>query len=151
MGDTSGRVPAPFPRAAYCAHSPQCASTGPRARIAPNSLPATPVSTARDLSFPLVPTPLLPKGPYTEHTVRMVGKLVAIFGAGLIGIIGCSAGDECQDGRTKQRICVECGPAGGCAKHADECVQSCGTHTDCEDVGPGFACVEGVCQIGFCI
>jgi hypothetical protein len=85
-----------------------------------------------------------------EHTLPMVGKLVAIFALGLMGI-GCSGGDECPDGRTKQRICVECGPAGGCAKRAEECVQSCATHADCEHVGQGFVCEGGICQVRLCI
>ena len=62
----------------------------------------------------------------------------------------CSDDSECPDGETKQEVCLECGPAGGCAKTAEQCARSCKRSDECEGIGQGFRCFDGVCQVGYC-
>jgi hypothetical protein len=66
--------------------------------------------------------------------------------------MGCGGDDsDCEDGWTKQRVCTECGLAGGCAKSADQCARSCGADAECDGLGPLVRCNQGVCQISGCV
>jgi hypothetical protein len=86
--------------------------------------------------------------------MRRVGRLVGLLGIGVLVIaaaVGCGTDSDCADDSVEQRVCVECGPAGGCAKYADQCARPCDTHADCESTDLPFGCFEGVCQVGGCI
>lgn len=66
---------------------------------------------------------------------------------------GCGSDSDCDDGSVEQRVCVECGPAGGCAKYSEQCAQTCDVTADCERAMPTgpHGCLQGVCQIAGCI
>jgi hypothetical protein len=87
--------------------------------------------------------------------MRWVGRWVGLLGIGVFAFgcfgIACSGDEECADGEIQQRVCVECGEAGGCAKRAEQCAKMCEIDDECRDVSPGFACFEGVCQMTFCV
>ena len=46
-------------------------------------------------------------------------------------------------------VCIECGASGGCATRATQCARTCTSQPDCD--ADGLSCVDGVCQVGFCI
>jgi hypothetical protein len=55
----------------------------------------------------------------------------------------------CPEGRVAQRICIACGPAGGCAEQQVLCAQPC------DELAPdpcewSLVCFQGVCQAGGC-
>lgn len=57
--------------------------------------------------------------------------------------------NDCPEGREKQKVCLECGPAGGCATYVDACVLPCTTNEQC---GQGrLSCWDGFCQVGGCL
>jgi hypothetical protein len=66
----------------------------------------------------------------------------------------CDAGqcrikaNACPAGSVSQRVCLQCGPAGGCAKVAD-CARPCKQNADC--AAEQTACSEGLCQMVGCI
>jgi hypothetical protein len=74
---------------------------------------------------------------------------------GLVGVIatGCGTDSDCEDDSVEQRVCVECGPAGGCGKYVEQCARTCDKDADCERSMPSgpFRCFQGVCQISGCI
>jgi hypothetical protein len=55
----------------------------------------------------------------------------------------------CPPNRVTREICLECGPAGGCAATAVVCALLCQSDPDCED--EALTCQDGVCQVGYCI
>jgi hypothetical protein len=57
--------------------------------------------------------------------------------------------NACPAGRTRARICLACGPAGGCGETAEVCAQSCDATRPC--AGRLLMCADGVCQAGGCI
>lgn len=66
----------------------------------------------------------------------------------------CDAGqcrikaNTCPAGSVSKRVCLQCGPAGGCAKVAD-CARACKQNADC--AAEQTACTDGVCQVVGCI
>lgn len=66
----------------------------------------------------------------------------------------CDAGqcriksNTCPAGQVSQRVCLQCGPAGGCAKTTD-CARACKADTDC--AGDQTSCTNGLCQVVGCI
>jgi hypothetical protein len=80
----------------------------------------------------------------------MLVRLQTFLFAVVLGV-GCSSDDDCAGGMKKHRVCVQCGPAGGCARYADQCARECETEAHCDDLSAGISCVQGVCQLGMCI
>jgi hypothetical protein len=78
--------------------------------------------------------------------MRVLGKLLG--GLSVMIALGCSEGDDCPTGQSEERVCTACGLAGGCGKHETQCASACTEDTDC---GDRLACVEGVCQVGYCL
>jgi hypothetical protein len=63
---------------------------------------------------------------------------------------GAPAANDCPEGyEQRETACLECGPAGGCAKLGTYCLQRCDAATACQ--GVGLTCFEGVCQAYGCI
>lgn len=66
----------------------------------------------------------------------------------------CSAGQctikaaSCPAGTVSQRVCLQCGPAGGCAKTTD-CARPCKQTSDC--AVEQTLCTDGLCQMVGCI
>lgn len=56
---------------------------------------------------------------------------------------------ECPAGRGRARVCLACGPAGGCGESAEVCAQPCDMARPC--AAPLSFCADGVCQAGGCI
>jgi Kunitz/Bovine pancreatic trypsin inhibitor domain len=55
----------------------------------------------------------------------------------------------CPEGRVAQKVCLACGPAGGCATLETVCAQPCGAQEPpCESP---LTCDSGFCQMGRCI
>ena len=57
-------------------------------------------------------------------------------------------GTACPAGTVQQKVCLQCGPAGGCAKEA-ECARRCTQNSDC--AAEQTACTNGLCQMVGCI
>jgi hypothetical protein len=55
----------------------------------------------------------------------------------------------CPPGRVSKRICVACGPVGGCGEYAQVCATPCSGPAECS--GPLRGCYEGACQATGCI
>ena len=69
----------------------------------------------------------------------------AVCESGRCVIAGASS---CPAGTVSQQVCLECGPAGGCAKQTD-CARACTQDSEC---GAGQArCLDGLCQVRGCI
>jgi hypothetical protein len=66
----------------------------------------------------------------------------------------CDAGQcrikvaSCPAGTVQQPVCLQCGPAGGCAKTAS-CARSCKQNADC--AADQTSCTNGLCQVVGCI
>jgi hypothetical protein len=66
----------------------------------------------------------------------------------------CDAGQcriketSCPAGSVARRVCLQCGPAGGCAKVAD-CARPCQQTADC--AAEQTTCTDGLCQMVGCI
>jgi hypothetical protein len=58
----------------------------------------------------------------------------------------------CPADRVPARICLECGPAGGCAKLIDVCGEPCGSSAAASLACPTALpyCFAGVCELGGC-
>jgi hypothetical protein len=54
----------------------------------------------------------------------------------------------CADGEVVARICLACGPAGGCGYQGLACAQPCDDTTECAT--QGFRCGGGFCQAALC-
>jgi len=52
--------------------------------------------------------------------------------------------NACPAGREPRTICLECGPAGGCAKEMKVCAQPCDTQAQCDS--KTLQCDSGYCQ-----
>jgi hypothetical protein len=52
--------------------------------------------------------------------------------------------EPCPAGRESKTICLECGPAGGCAKEMEVCAQPCDTQAQCDS--QTLQCDSGYCQ-----
>lgn len=63
---------------------------------------------------------------------------------------GCGAVVPCGNNSRLADVCVQCGPAGGCAKTESRCAQTCTSSADCTG-GGGTGCFNGVCQLIGCI
>ena len=83
--------------------------------------------------------------------MRAVGRIHWVLWLALMAV-ACSESDdsECPDGETKQEVCLECGPAGGCGKTAEQCARTCERANEC-DLDQGMGCFDGVCQLGYCL
>ena len=62
--------------------------------------------------------------------------------------LGLPDPNGCTADRVKRRICLACGPAGGCGRDEEVCAKPCTAPTDCG--GPLSGCVQGVCQVSMC-
>jgi len=66
----------------------------------------------------------------------------------------CDAGQcrikaaSCPAGTVQKQVCLQCGPAGGCAKEA-ECARPCKQTADC--AAEQTSCTDGLCQVVGCI
>jgi hypothetical protein len=84
--------------------------------------------------------------------MRWLGRLLGFLGLAplmLLTMTACGAGSDCEDGSVEQRVCVECGPAGGCGRWVEQCARVCDADSDCGD-GPPDGCIQGVCQVTGC-
>ena len=61
---------------------------------------------------------------------------------------GAPSAYPCPAGRIERRVCIACGPAGGCAKEMPVCAEECGATSECS--AGGFSCYDGVCQAYGC-
>lgn len=59
-----------------------------------------------------------------------------------------ASASACGAGQVQRKVCLACGPAGGCAKESG-CAQTCTQNTDCASSHTG--CMDGVCQVTGCI
>ena len=55
---------------------------------------------------------------------------------------------SCPAERPLQNICLECGPAGGCAKSGEFCAQACDDTHPCDSFS--LQCASGTCQAFGC-
>lgn len=76
--------------------------------------------------------------------------LVAAIASLLITDCGSrsDSSNECPDGYTSAKVCVECGIAGGCAKSETKCAQVCSNAKGCDN---HLFCFDNLCQVGGCI
>jgi hypothetical protein len=65
---------------------------------------------------------------------------------------GAPQANACPEGRVPQKLCLGCGPAGGCEPFIEACALPCMIPDDCGvDEFPDLTCREGFCQIGGCL
>lgn len=57
--------------------------------------------------------------------------------------------ESCRGSRIAARGCLGCGGGGGCLLLGQFCFEPCESNDDC--TAPGYACNDGICQIGPCI
>lgn len=63
--------------------------------------------------------------------------------------LGQPGRQACPDGRESRKICIQCGPAGGCAKEMTVCALPCTSNTTCQ--GSNLWCGgNGVCEAYGC-
>jgi hypothetical protein len=92
---------------------------------------------------PTDPEPMCP-GPGVQCFVDpcLNKAAVCVGGQCRINSVSCSAGF------INQQVCLQCGPAGGCAK-VSECARQCQQNSDC--TGENTPCTDGLCQVVGCI
>jgi hypothetical protein len=74
-----------------------------------------------------------------------LGKVGAVLALAAPSVLvgGCGA-DDCPEGAERKEVCVQCGPAGGCAKMEMQCVQRCSDDDPCPSSAP--FCAGGECR-----